>query len=137
MRKICLVLISALLAVGCVQETHRPSPEERETYLLHEGLNRVAQLSLKVLRATDTDDLDARALRAEARAHLIVYSREVADLSEQYNWPLLEDSLVAEVNQYLKETEGTEQSPGGDSLKAAPQVHVREQKEIARHYGWA
>jgi hypothetical protein len=50
-----------------------------------------------------------KALRAEARAHLTVYSQEVTDLRRKYDWPLLSDPLVDEVSQYLKETESPNQ----------------------------
>ena len=98
-------MLTALLA-GCAQT---PSAEERETYVLHEGLHRVARLSLKILRATKPDEPGVKALRAEARAHLTVYSQEVTDLSRTFNWPLLSDPLVDEVRQYLKETESPNQ----------------------------
>ncbi len=100
--KLGYILILAALLSGCTQSR---SADERETYLLHEGLHRVARLSLKILRAIPADEPDVKALRAEARAHLTVYSKEVSDLSGKYDWPLLNDPLVEEIRQYLNEAE--------------------------------
>lgn len=104
------ILTLTILLAGCTQA---PPTEERETYLLHEGLHRVARLSLKVLRATDSDEAGVQPLRAEARAHLLVYSKEVTDLSGQYDWPLLRDPLVGEVREYLKEAKVPNQPSAG------------------------
>jgi hypothetical protein len=113
MTRFIQIMTLALLMAGCGRRHQPPSQEDREVYLLHEGLHRVARLSLKILQATDPGDPAVRSLRSEAQAHLIVYSKEVAELSGQHDWPLLNDPLVAEIRQYLKETESPNQPSEG------------------------
>jgi len=66
MIRIAHILTLALLMTGCCRVPQGPSPDERETYLLHEGFHRVASLSLKILRATNAGDPAVQSLRSEA-----------------------------------------------------------------------
>ena len=65
--------------------------EEREIYLLHEGMYRVAKESIKMLTANSSEAKEG--LKKRCRAHLQVYVSEVDDFRKKYDWSLLQDEL--------------------------------------------
>ncbi len=98
----CASLIGGVAGYGLA--TRADPARLRETYLVHDGLDRQAHAYLQFLRTLDAESTEALAkLRRDGLAILKVYVEEVADLRTRhgYTWTPIDRQFYADASDYL------------------------------------